>query len=154
MFSSLENTSVALWVGQSLWAYPGLLSIHIIGLSIVVGVFSMRDLRLLGLFRSIDASAFRSISTLGAFGFVINAVSGFLLFSSQASYFIESSPFLIKISCIVIGMCLAVILQLRLKKSVTLGPSSLEGKNTKILAALSLTTWVCAIAAGRLIAYL
>ena len=38
MFEWLENTSVALWVGESLWAYPFMLSLHVIGLAIVVGI--------------------------------------------------------------------------------------------------------------------
>ena len=35
MFEWLENTSVAIWVGESLWAYPFMLSLHVIGLAIV-----------------------------------------------------------------------------------------------------------------------
>ena len=53
MFEWLENTSVALWVGESLWAYPFMLSLHVIGLAIVVGILSMVDFKLLGGFKGI-----------------------------------------------------------------------------------------------------
>ena len=50
IFEWIEGTQVALWVGESLWAYPFMLSLHVIGLAIVVGVIVMLDLRLLGSF--------------------------------------------------------------------------------------------------------
>ena len=58
MFVWLETTPIAQWVALSLWAYPALLSLHIIGLAIVVGIFSMRDLRLLGITKGIEPSVF------------------------------------------------------------------------------------------------
>ncbi len=81
MFEQLENTSVALWVGESLWGYPFLLSLHVIGLAVVVGIFSMRDMRLLGLFSGIHPAAFLPLSKLARVGFLINAISGILLFT-------------------------------------------------------------------------
>ena len=110
MFLELENTAIALWVGTSLWAYPFLLSIHIVGLAIVVGIFSMRDLRLLGVFSSLSISTFSYLKNLAIAGFVLNAFSGVLLFTSQASVFVTSVPFLTKISAILVGMVLALSL--------------------------------------------
>ncbi len=150
MFDALENTSLAAWVGESLWAYPGLLSVHIIGLAIVVGLFAIRDLSLLGMFSALDLKVFLALNKIAAIGFAVNAVSGFMLFSSQASFFVQSTPFLIKITAITVGMTLAWVLHRRLArgnfKQVTGG--------TKTIAALSALCWLTAIAAGRLIAYL
>ena len=69
MFAWLENTPVALWVGLSLWAYPLLLAVHIVGLAVVVGIFSMRDLRLLGCFPGLAPAAFLPLSRLAWVGF-------------------------------------------------------------------------------------
>ena len=118
MWEWLENTSVAIWVGESLWAYPFWLSLHAIGLAVVVGVFAMRDLRLLGMFRGLAPRAFLSLSKFAWIGFVINATSGTLLFVSQASTFAHSTPFLIKIACIIAGMILASIIQARLRNEL------------------------------------
>ncbi|GJM14613.1 MAG: membrane protein [Pseudohongiella sp.] len=155
MFESLEMSAVAQWVGLSLWAYPLLLSAHIVGLAIVVGIFSMRDLRLLGLFPGLRADSFLTLGKLGWVGFIINAVSGILLFTSQAVTFISSTPFLIKISCIVAGMVMAGIIQARLRGELASGDGDMQlRKSTKLIALASLTLWVAAIIAGRLIAYL
>ncbi len=150
MLESLENSALALWVSESLWAYPGLLSVHIIGLAIVVGLFAMRDLRLLGLFYQIDIQAFLFLNRIAALGFVVNAISGFLLFSSQATIFIQSTPFIVKITAVLVGMLIAVIIHLQLSFANLIKVTN----GTKILALISLISWIMAIAAGRLIAYL
>jgi hypothetical protein len=155
MFATLETTELATWVAVSLWGYPIMLSLHVIGLAVVVGIFSMRDLCLLGLFRGVQPSAFLGLSKLGWVGFIINALSGFALFASQATVFVTSVPFLVKIACIVVGMILAGVIQSRLRAEAGLDdPSATITKSTRIIAAVSLMFWLAAIIAGRLIAYI
>ena len=155
MFATLETTDIATWVAVSLWGYPMMLSLHVVGLAIVVGIFTMRDLTLLGMFAGVRPSAFLGISKLAWVGFIVNAVSGFALFASQATVFITSVPFLVKIACIVAGMVLAGVIQARLR--VEAGEATADSaisKTTKTIAAISLLTWAAAIIAGRLIAYI
>ncbi len=155
MFAQLENTSVALWVGESLWAYPILLVLHSVGLAIVVGIFAMRDLRLLGLFSGLQPAAFLPLSKLAWIGFIINAISGILLFTSQAVTFVSSTPFLLKISCIVAGMVLAGVIQSRLRGELAnSGDDAVISGPTRLIALVSLLFWMAAIVAGRLIAYI
>ena len=49
VFEWIEETRLAMWVGESLWGYPLLLSLHIVGLAAVVGIFTMLKFRLLGI---------------------------------------------------------------------------------------------------------
>ena len=155
MFNWLENTSVAIWVGESLWAYPSLLSLHAVGLAVAVGIFSMRDLRLLGLFPGLQPAMFLPLTKLAVIGFIINAISGTLLFTSQAVTFVNSTPFLSKISCVVAGMVLAGVIQSRLRSELKIGSgdAAISG-STRLIALVSLSTWMAAIVAGRLIAYI
>lgn len=155
MFATLETTELATWVAVSLWGYPIMLSLHVVGLAVVVGIFAMRDLCLLGLFPGIQPSAFLGLGKLGWVGFIVNAVSGFALFTSQATIFVESIPFLVKIACIVAGMVLAGVIQSRLRAELSSNDSSAAiSKSTKIIAVVSLMLWLAAIIAGRLIAYI
>jgi len=155
MFAQLENTSLALWVGGSLWAYPILLSVHIIGLAIVVGIFSMRDLRLLGMFPGLQPAAFLPLSKLAWIGFIINAISGILLFTSQAVTFVSSIPFLLKIGFIVAGMAVAGVIQSRLRGELAAANGDVViSRSTRHIALVSLFLWMAAIVAGRLIAYI
>ena len=152
MFLWLEGTALAQWVGLSLYAYPSLLAIHITGLAIVVGIFFMRDLRLLGVVKVPAPADFIRPVRLAYVGFLLNAVSGIMLFTSQASIFAASTSFRFKIAFILLGMILAWQIQKRLL-ALPADASEVPG-SLRILAAVSLLCWVSAIIAGRLIAYL
>lgn len=156
MLSFLENSSVAIWVGESLYAYPGLLACHIVGLAIIAGIYAMRDLKLLGFFPDVDYGGFLALNKLALLGFSINAVSGFLLFISQASYLVTSIPFLSKLSCIATAMSLSWFIHQRMQVlAAGDGHAVLEIDNiTRLMAAASLALWTAAIIAGRLIAYI
>ena len=143
----IENTSLALWVGTSLWAYPVLLSAHITGLAVIVGIIAMRDFHLLGFINGVTEANFLELKNLAYYGFLINGISGIMLFSSQASYLSTNLPFLLKLFFIGSGILLASKIYKRIEKNT--GRTS-----TKILAILSLFSWFGAITAGRLIAYI
>jgi hypothetical protein len=153
MFVWIEGTPIAQWVSLSLYAYPFLLSVHIVGLAVVVGIFMMRDLRLIGCFKSLDPVAFLSLGRLAWTGFFFNAVSGLMLFTSQALTFAENTAFLIKIAFIVAGMALAGVIHARLRVSLLVGRADIS-RSTRTVALCSLLTWTGAIIAGRLVAYI
>ena len=151
MWDRLENTTVALWVGESLWGYPFMLGLHAIGLAVVVGVFIMLDLRLLGSFKAIQISAFLPLMKLAWVGFIVNAVSGCFLFASQAYTFAESTPFILKIALIFLGGVTAAIIQRKLREPAIDQPD--VSIPIRLTAAASLAIWISAIIAGRMIAY-
>ena len=141
----IEETAIAVWVGESLWGYPFLLSLHVVGLAIIVGIVVMLDLRLLGFFRGLQVESFLPLMKFAWVGFVINAVSGTLLFTSQASHFVTLVPFLLKIGLIFVGAAITGIIQNKIRNS--------KGASCRALAVVSLVTWIGAIVNGRLIAY-
>lgn len=141
----IEETTIALWVGESLWAYPFLLSLHVVGLAVIVGVVFMLDLRLLGLFKGLELESLLPLMKFAWVGFLVNAMSGVLLFSSQASYFVTNVPFLLKISLIFAGAVSTGILQYKIRNSMD--------ASSRTLAVISLVVWIGAIVNGRLIAY-
>ena len=156
MFEALENSTAAIWVGESLWGYPLLLGTHVIGLAIVAGIFLMLDLRLLGFNKGVSYESFLSLFRLAWFGLAINAISGTALFSSQATTFISNTPFLLKIGAITCGVICAVLIRNQLRESAASWDASeaIASGTTRVLAVVSLLCWIGAIAAGRLIAYL
>ena len=151
MFERLENTSVALWVGESLWAYPFMLSLHVIGLAIVVGILSMLDFKLLGGFKGIRTGSFLPLIKFAWIGFLVNAVSGAFLFTSQASWFATHTVFLTKLGCIFVGAILTKVMQGKLVEAEAAGTA--DEVSMKGLAIFSLLLWLVAITAGRLTAY-
>ena len=88
-------------------------------------------------------------------GFILNFISGCMLFTAQATSFISSTPFLIKIAAVIAGGIVAVSLQ----KKVRAGASDWDSgtpmpSNVKNMATLSIVLWSITIIAGRMTAYL
>ena len=156
MLEWLEYTSLSIWVAESIWGYPIMLSLHIIGLAVVVGIFTVYNFRLLGLFNSLEFEPFLDFFRLAWLGLLVNVVSGFTLFSSQATFYVTNIPFLVKIFSIIAGSLLAFKIQLRLQSNVNAWDETTAQPTKKdhSFAVISLALWTSAIFGGRLIAYL
>ena len=118
------------------------------------------DLRCLGVVSEPPLSLFVRLHRLALAGLALNVVSGFLLFSSQATVLIESVPFLIKMVCVGLASAIALIIHARFSAAIVgqayVGESDvlLESPAIQRLSVLSLALWLSAIVAGRLIAYI
>ena len=155
MLEWLEYTSLSIWVAESIWGYPIMLSLHIIGLAVVVGIFTVYNFRLLGFFNSLEFEPFLDFFRLAWLGLLVNFVSGFTLFSSQATFYVTNVPFLVKIFSIISGSLLALKIQLRLRSMVKARENRITKPNweDRFYAMISLIIWTSAIFGGRLIAY-
>ena len=155
MLEWLEYTSLSIWVAESIWGYPIMLSLHIVGLAVVVGIFTVYNFRLLGFFNSLEFEPFLDFFRLAWLGLLVNFVSGFTLFSSQATFYVTNVPFLVKIFSIISGSLLALKIQLRLRSIVKARENRITKPNweDRFYAMISLIIWTSAIFSGRLIAY-
>jgi hypothetical protein len=152
--AALEQTGLSTWVRESgsIWAYPTILTLHTLGLGVVVGASAALDLRLLGFGRRIPLADFGGLFTGMWWGFALNAVTGVLLFASDATTKGIQQIFYVKLVCI----ALAVFTMVRLKSAVYgVGPdrAAITPRTTR-LAVASLIFWAGAITAGRFMAYL
>ena len=87
LFASIENSDFSTWLRESntIWAYPMVLTLHTVGLALLVGANATLDLRLLGFGRRIPLSVMEQSFRVMWIGFWINAVSGVLLFAADAT---------------------------------------------------------------------
>lgn len=159
MLAWLESTAIAVWMRDSLWAYPFVLTFHAIGMALLVGTMTVIALRVLGVWR-FSIAPLQKFFLVAWTGFSINAVSGVFLFLTApsafagATHFFFSPTFRIKMLVIVLGGITVWLLQARLSRD---GIDWLDGdapQGAKALAALSIVFWFGAIMAGRLTAYL
>jgi hypothetical protein len=154
LLTAIENTSFTTWIreSQSIWAYPMMIFLHSVGLSIVVGLNAAIDLRLLGFAARIPVAPLEKLYPLMWFGFWINAASGVALLVSDISTFAVAPLFYIKLG--VIALSLANLIAIR--RVVFNGPSRTGPitPSARMLAVTSLVFWTAAITAGRLTAYI
>ncbi len=151
----LEGTALAAWVRESpsLFAYTMILSVHAIGLAIVVGISTLIALRLLGFARGIPLAVLPKMYPVIWFGFGINAVSGGLLFLAEATKMAVMVAFIAKLGFVAIGMVVGQLLQSRYfsdTQNVNAGIVTPVGRR---LACASLVCWYVALIVGRLTGY-
>ena len=109
----LESNPLSVWVHESpsVWAQPTVLTLHTMGMAVLVGASWMLDLRLLGISRNIPLSAFRWVFRAVTVGLIVNVLTGVLLFMQRATTLATAIPFLIKM-CLVVASA-ATLLPLR-----------------------------------------
>jgi hypothetical protein len=150
----LQGTWIAKLVAESLWGYPLFETIHTIGMAMLIGALGLINLRVLGVKPELPLLHTRQLLPLAWLGFTLNAISGALLFSSDAVYFFSSYTFRIKMGLIILGGINAALLSGRVFQEAAAGaPVAAPAASTKWIAATSLLFWFGAVCAGRLIAY-
>ncbi len=150
----LQSTWVGVLVAESLWGYPLFETIHSLGMAMLIGSLGLINLRVLGYKSELPLLQMRQLLPLAWLGFTLNAVSGSLLFTSDAVYFFESYTFRIQMVLIVLGGLNAALLGRRIFREAAAGAPALPtATSTKFIAVTSLIFWFAAVCAGRLIAY-
>jgi len=91
----LESTAPAIAISESSWLFPGIESVHVLAITLVVGSITMVDLRLLGInMRHRPAGEIiAEVLPWTWASFVVAVCSGALLFSSNATHYWGTVPF-------------------------------------------------------------
>lgn len=153
LLEAVESSAYPTFVRESpsLWAYTFVLSLHAIGLAVVVGFSSAVALRLLGVARSIPLAPLSALFPVMYVGFWVNGLSGLALLSANATGMTSNPLFWVKIIFIVVG----VLVMRLLRQTVFSGATASDDAPpyARKLALASLACWGLAIIAGRLTAY-
>lgn len=147
----LEQSQFSIWVRESgsLWAFPGILLLHTYGMAILVGIVAVIDLRILGFAPALPLRPIAKFLPLLWVAFWVNAATGTILLIADATTKMTNPDFFIKMGFIFA----AVLVQRRIQHRVFDGPELPTAVLPKALAVASLTCWLGAITAGRLLAY-
>jgi hypothetical protein len=130
--------------------------VHILGVASLFGAILILDLRLLGLWRSVNLAAIRKTTVpVATTGFIIAAISGVCLLATKATEY-AGNPFLyIKFPAIGLGILnVAALSSLSAWKQHRIRElSSREQSKLAVFGGISLFCWLTAITAGRMIGY-
>ena len=102
--AQLEQSGLATWIRESgvLYGYPLVLFLHTLGLSTVVGLSSAIDLRLLGIAPGIPLESLQKTFGLLWAGLALTALTGTLLFMSDAVKHASNPAFYVKLVFVVL----------------------------------------------------
>jgi len=140
---------MAEFIKQS-WLFPVIQSVHIIGLTMMVGTICLVDFRLLGIGmrRQSAPDLASSFAPWTTGGLLTVLVTGPLMFSSDLVRYLHNPAFLLKMGLLAV----ALAAHFTLHRSVVRESARLNATRQKLTAVLSLILWSSVVLAGRGIA--
>ncbi|WAC13570.1 DUF6644 family protein [Dyadobacter pollutisoli] len=151
----LEKSSWAVGIRQSLWLYPALEIVHIIGIVMLVGAAFLFDLRLLGYSKNLPVTGLaRHLLPWSQRGLILIIPSGILLFITNAKALGTDFTFWLKMTLLAVAALNVFIFhQFIYKKQGNTQTAQELPVSSKLSAFVSIIVWIAIIACGRLLAY-
>ena len=149
----LESTALSQWIvgSESMFAFPGILALHAIGMGFAVGICLALDLRILGVAPGVRIVEMRRFVPVVWAAFWLNAVSGVLLLIGYPTKALTNPVFYLKL--LLIGVGLWLFKRIGRRVFADAGDERAQSPLVQRLAIISLVCWVGAITAGRFLAY-
>ena len=132
---------------SSPWAYPALEVAHLCGIALLLGNLVLLEMRVFGRGAGLDVRALASLSLgIAAAGFLLAAVSGLLMFASQAAELLTNRTFTLKMVLLMLAGCNAAWFHGR----DSLGRLDAVARLQMVASSL---IWLAVVVCGRWIAY-
>lgn len=157
-FYAIENVPWLLAFSESLFLYPVVLGIHLLGISLAVGLLALADLHLAGvLWRQLSPQeVLGSLRPWFLSGFAVVFISGFVLFIPRISLYYNSTVFWVKAVLIALAGLNAWYFE-RVYRTGARSSTRVAGRTTRVSARTSglasLGLWTAIVVLGRLLAY-
>ncbi len=113
MLEQIEASALSTWIRESnaLYAFPGILIVHTLGMALAAGSTAAIGLRLLGVARQIPLASLRELVPVAWIGLLLNVASGVLLVVAYPTKALTNPIFYLKL--LVIAAAVAVVRQLK-----------------------------------------
>ena len=149
-FEWCEATRLGLAVRESVWLFPVVEAVHLLGLSLLGGVVLLVDLRMLGagLTRTPVPVLARSVRPWLRAAVTLMALTGLLLFLSEAVKCYYSQAFWVKITTFPVAVGFTFLVRQRVAEADDTAPMT-----ARLTGAASIALWFIVAAAGRWIGF-
>lgn len=156
LLAAVEASRLAASIRNSLYLFPLIESLHVIGLSMVFGTIAIIDLRLLGI-----ASTRRPFTSIASdtlkwtwVAFVVTAATGLLMFSTNAEVYFYNFYFQTKMALIAVSGINMLMFELTARRSVDRWDRNASAPSAgKAVAVVSLLLWISVIFLGRWVGF-
>lgn len=138
------------------WLWPASETLHFVGMTLLIGIVGLLDLRMLGLLKGLPLKPLNRLLPWGIFGFGVNAITGFLFFAGDPFQYIHNIIFWLKMAFVALaGANVALFYLTGLSRKVDSVNGGEEVPTTaKIVAATSLFLWIGVMYWGRMLPFL
>lgn len=148
----IEHTGLSEWLRDtsSVFGYYFFLTLHGIGMSLVVGGNLVVDLRILGFASALPLKPLKGLFGIMWAGLAINVTTGLFLLLAYPTKEVTNIDFYIKLSFVALGVITMRKLNVQVFNDSSLSEVAMIAKG-KMLARWSLFFWIAAVTTGRLL---
>jgi hypothetical protein len=153
---AIQDSAIGTNIRESIWTFPIIETVHVIGLGVSVGILVALDLRLVGAgMRHVSPSQImKQLKAWYLAGFTAMMVSGVFLFWSEAAKAYRSPTFRIKILFLVLAGINAAFYEVKyVPKSAEWDKTGNIPTGARLVGWASIICWLGVIGFGRWTAY-
>ena len=145
--------TVGSFVTDTRWMWPTCETLHFVGLSLLVGVVFLVDLRVLGVLKGVSFASLHRLLPWAALGFGVNVITGMLFFVGIPGQYIHNASFYWKVALVMLAGANALYFTL-FEEPWSLGPGEDAPLTAKIAAASAMALWVGVMYCGSMLPFL
>ena len=142
----IEESALGIYVREDLWGFAIALSLHAVGMAMVLGVVVVTNLRVQGYVKEIPVLSYSGLFATAWLGFAINLASGLMLYVSHATEYTFQVVFMLKLGLLLFGGILMKVMMIQIRADA-------DAIKVKVISGICLASWVGAVITGRLMAY-
>ncbi len=151
----IRETGPSQWVRAWPWTWAICETLHFVGLSLVVGVIGLLDLRLMGFLPRIPLTALRPMLPYGIAGFLVNLATGLVFFIGTPEQYVTNVAFGMKLLFLAISGLNVLYFETRHgHRLLTLADGEPMPAAFKVAGAVSLASWMMVLYWGRMLPYI
>lgn len=156
LWQAIQDSALGIYMAESAWAFPTFETIHVFAIVTVFGTIAVMDMRMIGLAskgRPLTAVS-KDTLTLTWTAFVVAAISGSLLFTGKATYYMVNPWFLSKMALMgLAGLNMIAFHLIPWKNVRNFDTAPAIPSAVKRAGFLSLALWTAVICCGRMIGF-
>jgi hypothetical protein len=140
------------FVRDTPWAWTSAETVHFVGLSLLIGVLLLINLRMLGFMKQIPFDALDRLLPWAMLGFAVNTMSGMLFFAASAHSYVGNPAFYWKLVFVVLGG--VNVLYFTFDRTWAQEPGREAPTLSKLAAACAMFLWVGVMYWGSMLPFI
>jgi hypothetical protein len=134
------------------WGWPIVECVHFVGICLLFGTIGLFDLRMMGAVKGLPLRALHRLVPYGVAGYLLCLLSGLLFVLAAPFEYVENPAWDIKMGFMsVAGLNMVVFYRTTAQEVYALGADAQAPATARIIAIVSLASWIGVMTCGRVI---
>jgi hypothetical protein len=149
----LEPGGIGDYVTGEKWMWPTCETLHFVGLSLLMGVVLLIDMRMLGVVKNVSFAALHRLLPWAVLGFAVNLLTGMLFFVGRSAQYTTNPVFQWKMALVILAGVNALYFTV-FDETWTLKAGDDAPVMAKFMAGSALFLWIAILYCGSMLPFL